>query len=395
MIKLLLLVAALIAGIVAGPMLAGNQGYVLISAANQTVEMSLTTLIILVVVLFGAFFLLENILKRLFSLGSSTRGWFSGRKTRKARLQTSEGLTKVIEGDWKQAEKLVVKSAKHSDAPLLNYLAAAEAAQGQGDASQRDEYLKLAAEVDGQSLAVALTRAKLQFRQQQFEQAVATLQDIKHDHSRNPVLLTLLKDCYVRLEDWKPLLALLPQLEKAGVVDSEEAAKLEAKAECGIMHHIAKQQGSDGLMGHWNSLSRKTKQRPDLIACFVKLMSQYNADSEAYTVLRDALKKNNDESLINLIPALKLADNHPAIVRLQDLLRYDSSNPSTHSALGQLFMREGKLEEAKEHFEKAIALRSDVADYGYLVEVMEQLDDKQGAAELSRQALTLALPAKS
>ena len=124
-------------------------------------------------------------------------------------------------------------------------------------------------------------------------------------------------------------------------------------------------------------------------------MSQYNADSEAYTVLRDALKKSNDESLINLVPALKLADNHPAIVRLQDLLRYDSSNPSTHSALGQLFMREGKLEEAKEHFEKAIALRSDVADYGYLVEVMEQLDDKQGAAELSRQALTLALPAKS
>ena len=96
-----------------------------------------------------------------------------------------EGLTKVIEGDWKQAEKLVIKSAKHSDAPLLNYLAAAEAAQGQGDASQRDEYLKLAAEVDGQSLAVALTRAKLQYRQQQFEQAVATLQDIKRDHGRN------------------------------------------------------------------------------------------------------------------------------------------------------------------------------------------------------------------
>ena len=55
MIKLLLLVAALIAGVVVGPMLAGNQGYVLISAANQTVEMSLTTLLILVVVLFVLF----------------------------------------------------------------------------------------------------------------------------------------------------------------------------------------------------------------------------------------------------------------------------------------------------------------------------------------------------
>ncbi|MGF1683054.1 heme biosynthesis HemY N-terminal domain-containing protein [Photobacterium minamisatsumaniensis] len=395
MIKLLLLVAALIAGIVAGPMLAGNQGYVLISVANQTLEMSLTTLILFIVILFGAFFLLETILKRLFSLGSSTRGWFSGRKARKARLQTSAGLMKVIEGDWRQAEKLVVKSVKHSDTPLLNYLAAAEAAQGQGDASQRDEYLKQAADIDSQSLAVALTRAKLQFRQQQYEQAMATLQEIKSDHSRNPVLLSLLKECYLKLEDWKPLLALLPQLEKAGVLQAEDIAVLEVQAECGIMKHLAKQGGSEGLMGHWNSLSRKAKLRPELVACFVTLMSEHNADSEAYGVLRDTLKKNNDNSLIELVPTLKLADYHPAIVRLQDLLRYDSSNPSTHSALGQLFIHEEKWEEAKQHFEKAIALNPNVADYGYLVNTLEKLDQAQAAADASRQALTLALPAKN
>ncbi|KLV07822.1 heme biosynthesis protein HemY [Photobacterium aquae] len=395
MIRLLLLVAALIAGIVAGPMLAGNQGYVLISAANQTLEMSLTTLILLIIVLFGVFFLLETLLKWLLSLSSTTRGWFSGRKARKARAQTSLGLLRVIEGDWKQAEKLVVKSAKHSDSPVLNYLAAAEAAQGMGNASQRDEYLKLAADTDGQSLAVALTRAKLQYQQQQYEQAIATLQGIKQDHSRNPVLLGLLKDSYLKLEDWKPLLAILPQLEKAGVVTAEESAELAIKAECGIMQHLAKQHGSEGLMGHWNSLGRKTKQQPALIACFVKLMSEHNADSEAYTVLRDAIKKSNDESLIALVPQLKLADSHPAIVKLQDLLRYDSSNPSTHSALGQLLMREGKFDEAKAHFEKAIALRPDVSDYSYLVEVLDQLKDPKGAAEASRQALTLALPARS
>ncbi|MGF1732740.1 heme biosynthesis protein HemY [Photobacterium kasasachensis] len=395
MIKLLLLVAALIAGIVVGPMLAGNQGYVLISVANQTLEMSLTTLILIVVILFGSFFLLETILKRVLSVGSSTRGWLSGRKARKARQLTSTGLMKVIEGDWKQAEKLVVKAAKHSDAPLLNYLAAAEAAQSQGDANQRDEYLKLAADIDGQNLAVALTRAKLQFRQQQYEQAVATLQDIQHEHSRNPVLLALLKDCYLKLEDWKPLLAQLPQLEKLGVITAEEAAELQIKAECGLMTHITQQSGSEGLMGHWNSLNRKTKQRPELIACFVRLMSSHSADSEAYTVLRDALKKNNDEDLIELVPALNLADYHPAIVRLTDLLRYDSSNPSTYSALGQLYMREEKWEEAKQHFEKAIELRPNMADYGYLVDVMEKLNDSKAAADLSRQALTLALPAKN
>ncbi|WP_064601536.1 heme biosynthesis HemY N-terminal domain-containing protein [Photobacterium sp. J15] len=395
MIKLLLLVAALIAGIVVGPMLAGNQGYVLISAANHTMEMSLTTLILLVIVLLGALFLLENIIKRLLSMSSRTRGWFSGRKTRKARQQTSTGLVKVLEGDWKQAEKLVVRAARHSDAPLLNYLAAAEAAQGQGDTTQRDEYLKLAADIDDQSLAVALTRAKLQYQQQQYEQAMATLQGIKQDHSRNPIMLALLKDCYLRLEDWKPLLAMLPQLEKLGVISAEESAELYIKAECGLMAHITQQNGSDGLMGHWNSLSRKAKQQPALIACFVKQMSSRNADSEAYTVLRDALKKNNDETLIELVPTLNLPDNHPAIVRLQDLLRYDSNNPSTHSALGQLFMREEKWEEAKQHFEKAIEIRPSMSDYGYLVEVMEKLNDSKAAANLSREALSLALPAKS
>ncbi|WP_027251482.1 heme biosynthesis protein HemY [Photobacterium halotolerans] len=394
MIKLLLLVAALIAGIVVGPMLAGNQGYVLISAANQTLEMSLTTLLLLVIVLFGAFFLLEHLLKWLLSLSSVTRGWFSGRKTRKARELTSSGLVKVLEGDWKQAEKLVVKSANHSDTPILNYLAAAEAAQGQGQLHQRDEYLRLAAEQDSDSLAVALTRARLQCQQHQYEEAVATLQEMKSSHPRNPLLLELLKQCYMQLEDWPALLGLITPLRKYGSLSSEQLDKLEVQAECGLMTQISLHSGSDGLMGHWNSLSRKAKQNPELVACFVREMCARNADSEGYTILREALRKKIDSRLISLMPTLKLTDYHPAIVTLQDLLKYDSSNAATHSALGQLYLRDGKPKEARTHLERAIELHPTVADYGYLVEVLETLNDKAAAARLSKEGLTLALPAK-
>ncbi|QUJ67424.1 tetratricopeptide repeat protein [Photobacterium sp. GJ3] len=394
MIKLLLLVAALIAGIIVGPMLAGNQGYVLISAANQTLEMSLTTLLLLVVVLFGLFFLLENLIKWLLSLSSVTRGFFSGRKTRKARQLTSNGLVKVLEGDWKQAEKLVVKSATHSETPLLNYLAAAEAAQEQGQFHQRDEYLRLAAELDSESLAVALTRARLQCRHHQYEEAVATLQDVKGAHPRNPLLLELLKQCYVALEDWPALLGLLPALKKHGSLTEEQTDALTVKAECGLMAQISQHSGSDGLMGHWNSLSRKAKQNPALVTCFVHEMCARNADSEAYTVLREALRKKIDPDLVRLMPTLKLTDNHPAIVTLTDLLRYDSSNATTHSALGQLYLRDGKYKEARTHLEKAIELHPSVSDYSYLVEVLEKLNDKAAANRLSREGLALALPPK-
>ncbi|GAB6263475.1 tetratricopeptide repeat protein [Photobacterium sp. CCB-ST2H9] len=394
MIKLLLLVVALIAGLIFGPMLAGNQGYVLISAANQTLEMSLTTLILLVVVLFGLFFLLENLVKWLLSLSSVTRGWFSGRQSRKARQLTSSGLVKVLEGDWKQAEKLVVKSASHSDTPLLNYLAAAEAAQGQGQLHQRDEYLRQASELDSESLAVALTRARLQCRQHQYEEAVATLQDMKSAHPRNPLLLELLKQCYLELEDWPALLGLIQPLKKYSTLSDEQADKLQEKAECGLMAQIAQHSGSDGLMGHWNSLNRKARQNPVLVACFVREMCARNADSEAYTVLREALRKKIEPQLISLMPTLKLTDYHPAIVTLQDLLRYDSGNATTHSALGQLYLREGKYPEARTHLEKAIELHPTVVDYSYLVETLEKLNDKAAAHRLSREGLALALPSK-
>lgn len=392
MIKLLLLVIALIAGIIISPDLAGQQGYVLISFANQTIEMSLTMLVIVIIALVGAFFILEFILRRLFSLGTSTRGWFSGRHVRKARKNTAEGLLKVAEGDWKPAEKLLSKAAHYSDAPILNYLAAAEAAQGLGKTEQRDEYLKLAAEQDSQNLAVALTRAKLQIRQQQFEQALATLQDVQQNHPRNPMVLTLLKQCYLQLEDWKALQALLPLLKKANVITAEEEARLDVQAQCGQMQHLGQQNGSDGLVGYWNNMGRKDKQNPELVSCFIKQMMARHADSDAYPVLRDVLKKHPDDRLIALVPQLQLPDRHPAITTLQHLLSSNDKNPVLHSALGEMLMADGKWDQAKEHLEKAVSIRSNVTDYAHLVATLEQLGETQAAAEVSRQALQLAKP---
>ena len=392
MIKLFLLIAVLIAGVIVGPMLAGNQGYVLISAAHQTLEMSVTTFIILWVALLGVFFLLENLLKRLFSISSATSGWFSTRKTKKARRLTNEGFMKVIEGDWKQAEKLVVKGAKNSDTPVLNYLAAATAAQEQHNTNLRDEYLQHAANLDEKNLGVALTRAKLEFADKQYEQALATLQGLRHDNPNNTILLNLLKDCYLQLNDWQPLLTLLPSLEKSGLVTAEEGALLEQQAQCGLMTHLAQQKGTEGLLTYWSDLSRKQRQQVPLITHFVAQMTTLNADNQAFTVLKEALKKNNDNTLIAQLSELQLDDTHPAIVLLEGLVRNDKQNAIAHSALAQLLIREQKWTEAKTHLEQALEIQPTLRDYGLLVNVLEQLNEHEAAEKLSRQALNFSLP---
>ncbi|MDD9195360.1 heme biosynthesis HemY N-terminal domain-containing protein [Aliivibrio sp. S3MY1] len=389
MIRLLLLAIVLVGGLIVGTTFADQQGYVLISVADTTIEMSLTTLVIFIGALIAGLFLLEMLIKRILSVGNFTRGWFSARHLRKARYNTFKGMIKLHEGEWKDAERLITKGGRHNDFPLLNYLAAAEAAQGRQQIEQRDHYLKLASEQSDSRLAVALTSAKLQMREQQYELALATLQSVKEDYPHNPVLLELLKECYLALNEWRALKNIIHPLTKANLISEQQALALEEKAECGLMAFIATNKGTVGLLEHWNSLPKKLQKHVPVLVCLIKQLHSRKADSEAYILLRDNLKKRSDDRLIELLPTLNLADYHPATVLLEGMANYDVRNPVIQSTLAQLYMRTEKWQPARDHFEAALALREDMSDYAYLARVLEKQNRKQAAADLSRKALTM------
>ena len=115
MLKILLLFALLIAGIVLGPMIAGHQGYVLIQTDNYNIETSVTGLVIILILAMVVLFAIEWLLRRIFRTGAHTRGWFVGRKRRRARKQTEQALLKLAEGDYQQVEKLMAKNADHAE----------------------------------------------------------------------------------------------------------------------------------------------------------------------------------------------------------------------------------------------------------------------------------------
>ncbi|MBP3140558.1 heme biosynthesis HemY N-terminal domain-containing protein [Aliivibrio fischeri] len=389
MIRLLLLAIVLVGGLIVGTTFADQQGYVLISVANTTIEMSLTTLVLFIGALIAGLFLLEMIVKRILSVSNYTRGWFSARHLRKARYNTFKGMIKLHEGEWKEAERLITKGGRHNDFPLLNYLAAAEAAQGRQQIDLRDKYLQLASEQDDSTLAVALTSAKLQMRQKQYELALATLQFVKVDYPRNPVLLELLKECYLALNEWQALKSIIHPLSKANLITDQQALELEEKAECGLMAVIATNKGTAGLLEHWDALPKKLKKHVPILICLIQQLQARKADSEAYIILRDNLKKRADDRLVALLPTLNLADYHPVTVLLESMADYDVRNPVIQSTLAQLYMRTQKWQPAREHFEAALAIREDMSDYAYLARVLDKQNRKQAAADLSRKALTM------
>ncbi|MDN3680156.1 heme biosynthesis HemY N-terminal domain-containing protein [Vibrio tapetis subsp. quintayensis] len=389
MIRLIILFILIGAGLYAGTQFSGQQGYVLISIANKTIEMSVTTLVLAIVVLLAALFGLEYLIKKVLRASSATWNWFGVRKLKRARKDTNDGMVLLLEGDWLGAEKKVLRSAKHHDMPLLCYLIASEAAQGSGNRAKRDQYLELASEQQDSKLAVALTRAKLLVADGQYDLALVTLDELQSDNPDNPITLELLKVTYQNLGKWQLLTQLLPKLKKAKLIAQQEFDQLNLAAQGGAMKEISEQQGSEGLLAHWNRLPRKTKQEPKLILCLVKQLIARKADSQAYIVVRDSLKKYQSDELYHVIAEMNLPDIHPAIVLLQAALQKDGNNAAAHSTLAQLLMRQEKWPEAQQHLEDALKQRPHVSDYAYLADVLEKQQLTQAANDVSRKALAL------
>lgn len=389
MVRIIFLFVVLGLGLFAGTQYAGQQGYVLISVANKTIEMSVTTLVIFVIAALAALFGLEFLIKKALNASSATWNWFSVRKMRRSRRYTNEGIIKLLEGDFKLAEKKVTRWAKHHDMPLLCYLVASEAAQGMGNNQQRDRYLELASQQENATLAVELTRAKQQIRDANYNLAFDTLSNLKATYPNNAIVLNLLKQVYIELKLWQPLLDLMPLLVKNSIISKEEQPLLTQRAQCGLLHEIAEQKGSEGLIAHWDSLPRKIKSDTHLIECFAKLLMSRKADHEAFTLLKETLKKHPNSSLYALLPELKLADEHPMLTFLEGTLRKDANNAEANSAIAQLYLRNEQWQQAQQHLEKALTVRSSVSDYGYLSDALEKQNLTKAAHEVSKKALTL------
>jgi HemY protein len=392
MIKLILLFLLLGLGLYAGTQFSGQQGYVLISIADKTLEMSVTTLVIFVAAFFAAFFLIEIIVKKIFSATSDTWNWFTVRKLKRSRRFTNEGIIKLLEGDWKLAEKKVTRWANHHDMPLLCYLIASEAAEEMGDREKRDHYLSLAAQQENSMLAVELTKAKQQINEHQHASAVETLNKLSDAYPNNPRLLHMLKQSYLQLELWPQLIELLPRLKRNKHLSLSQFEQLMEKAQIGFIRQAAETKERDVILDRWSQLPKIAKNNVHIMVVFIQALIDAKADNDAFTFLKEQIKKNPSPELYRLLTVLDLPDMHPAMVLLETILNKDDGNAEAHSALAKLYMMQEKLPDAQKHFEAALALRSNVSDFGYLAEVLEKQDMAQAANDISRKALALMSP---
>ncbi|MBL0610547.1 tetratricopeptide repeat protein [Aeromonas jandaei] len=385
MIRIIILVAVMVAGLIFGPQASGNKGYVLIALGNYTIESSVTSAVILAVLFYGALLIVEWLLGRVFGLRRKTLGWYGSRRRRKANQQTVAATLAMAEGHYSQAEKLMLKGASNSDTPLLNYLSAAKAAQARGDDVRRDQYLQKAQEENPKAeLALTLTQTQLQIEQGQYDTALAMLESVYALNPRHPMVLDQLRQVHLARHDWAALCDLIPTLHKVGKLTPKQEEELLQQAWNGRLQQAAS--NLETLKAVWQELPRKLRLEPELLASYGDLLRGLGADSEAANLWQEALRKQVMPQLLSRLPKLKLDNYQPLLA----LLQKQQGQPEVDNALAQLYLLAGQLDEAQKLLEQQVEKAPSAAVYHALGQVMDKRRLTNKANEYYRQALELA-----
>ena len=392
MIRVLILLGTLVFGLIYGPQVSENKGYLLLSFDSYTTyETTLINAGIIAVLFYFTLLLVEWILRKLLSMSSVTRNWFGIRKTRQAQKNSLLGMLALFEGDTKQAQKLLAKSAARSETPVLNYIAAGKAAHAEGKYDLRDDYFLKANECGESSmLAVGLIWAELQIDAKQVENALATLTELKKNNPNNKAISLLLLELYPHLENWKKYIYLLDAQSKNLGKNEKEIAKLRLNAHVHLFQQLASE-GGISLKSWWDDKApRWMKKELSYQKALLDAYLNENCGQQAEQFLIEKLNKQFSLPLLPYLKKVQLIDYHPLITFLEKKLKRESEKGLIHQALAYLMLKENKADAAIEHL--TISLKTDpcVDDYAQLGTLLEKSGKLQEAQIIFREGLLFA-----
>jgi HemY protein len=376
---LIAFVLALLAAALA-PVFKADPGMVQIHFRGWTVETSVLVLLFAVLLAW----LLIWLLLWLWKMPSD-----AARRVREKRslVQLEKGLLALTEGDWQTAERALERSASAHGRTTARYLAAAEAAGGQ-DAPDRAEYYLEQADTRNrkQKFIVELTRAKIMVSSGQFEEARPILEDLQSRRKKHPQVLEMLARCYTELGEWEPLVGLLPVMLKTRMLDTEKAAELKRQAAVTELH---RSRDAESLQSDWRGLPKALQQDAVVVRTFAERAVELDAPELNEEVIRAALKRRWDSSLL---PPYGVAGADDASRRLRQCEKWLKDHPddsALHLALGRICAREELWGKAREHLVRSLELEPTVAGYDSLGQLLERKGELEVAMACFRNALRM------
>ncbi|MCH9769987.1 MAG: hypothetical protein K0U12_03825 [Gammaproteobacteria bacterium] len=387
------LVIALIVFLVAiglGFLIQKDPGDITITYYHWQIETSLWIGALSVIVFFMIIYYLIKFCKHTLKLGEKWQQRRQENLAKKSRHLTHQGLCSLAEGRWKQAENHLAKGAKINSIPLINYLAAARAAQEQGALEKRDDYLRQAHETNPQAeIAIVLTQAQLQIDNHQWEQALATLKHLNELSPNHHHALRLLTQVHLELKDWHQLHNLLPSLRKHRLHRDKKLDALQEDIYLAWLKRAIDANDIQAVQQVWEDVPKTWRLLPNIAKTYSSYLIQSGQHDTAANLLTQALKKHWDPNLIYNYGLAQCNDPGRQLNYAQHWLKKNPNDAHLLLALGQLSMRADLLGQAGEYLNASLNITKTPLTLKLLGELHERLNQPEQARNCYHQALEL------
>jgi len=388
--RLLFAIAVLLVAFILVWAASEDPGYVLIARSPWSVEMPLTLFSVLVIVGVLATYLVGRLIARGLKIPADVAGWRSQRLSRQARSALTEGLAQLAACNWQQAESRLLEGLRYSDSPMINYLGAAIASQGQNDIKKRDNYLAQAGKAAPKdSLAPGMTQALLQHQAKQQEQALATLTSILNRNPENREALKLLQQTYLELRDWTGIVNLLPDLKKYNALQDAPLEKLEIDTYKSLLTLSLPSGSAQVLQKAWTNVPKSLQAKPELIGLYAGKLIDQGEHDEAEKLLRKAIEQGWNSALVRLYGKALSQNIGRQLETARSWMISHPKDADLLTCLGELALENGDGGAATEFLQKSLDLRQSADTYFQLGRAYESENKNSEAMNAYRRGLAL------
>lgn len=376
-------------GALAANFLLPDNGYVLISLRGYAVEMSIPVLMLMLILLYAAVRFCIHVLTAPRKLGEMTARY----RQRKAGERMTRGYIAMSEGNFARGEKLLTRGVRSSEAPLLNYLTAARAAQAQGDTERRDNWLRMAYDQEPKAAAaVLITQATLQYENGEIEMARSTLEQVLNKSPNNREALRLKAEICVAQADWEALEDILLRARKKLNVTESVINDWFVTTWSELMRKSAGEVGRIDAL--WKKLPRHLRSHAAIVHARADTLIAAGNPAEAEKLVRKALDKNWSAELVLLYGRIK-ADPAAQLGTAERWLNKYPEDPDLLLTAARLCVLSQLWGKARSYFETSNSIRPSPETWHDLGQLMLQLGEESSASDAFQKGLTLGYGASS
>ena len=367
-----------------------NTGYVLFVAPPYRVELSQNAFIIIALVAFIALYALVRAAVRLARLPGEVRDGRRRRQIERFRAKQDAAVVALLEGRHGRARQFAQEALAIPESTPVAALVGARAALETRDWNAATAMLDRP-DTHATNLAVPrlMLEAELALERGQPAEALARLAELRREAGLHTAAQRLELRALTAAGRPAEIPALVDQLVKRKVYDPKQGELLRASAHAEALETLA--HDAAGLRAYWSRVPEGDRLQPKVARAAARSFLQLGGDRDAVDLLARSLERNWDPRLLLTYAECRAPDPTRQLETAERWLVTHNQDATLLYALGRLCERQQLWGKAQTYLEASLALDNHWRAHVALGEMFAKLGRQDEANAHLAAALRLAL----